>query len=172
MLNKNDIFYKHMRQVHMDFHMPEFPVDAIGSFDPREFVATLVKGKINMVALFAKCHFGNSFYNTRVGHKHAGLKHDFLMESATECAKHDIFTYAYYSLCTDVRAYREHENWRYVDARGSHSGVKGPWARLCPNTPYKEELVLPQLEEIVRDHIHRAVGLQRQPFQATGAIQG
>jgi hypothetical protein len=55
-----------MREVHMDFHMPEFPRDAIVNFDATAFVDHLERGRVNMVALFAKCHFGNSFYNTRV----------------------------------------------------------------------------------------------------------
>ena len=137
-----ELYYDHMRQVHMDFHMPEFPLNAIRNFDAKRFVDNLERGRINMVALFSKCHFGNSFYDTKAGHKHEGLEQDFLMEAASECRRRGIFTYAYYSLCTDVRAYREHENWRYIDRAGSDSGVKGPWARLCLNTPYKEELVL------------------------------
>lgn len=136
----------------MDFHMPEFPVHAIDSFNAKSFVDQLERGRINMVALFAKCHFGNSFYDTKAGHKHDGLPQDFLLETASECRKRGIFTYAYYSLCTDVRAYREHENWRWVGRDGEHSGVNGPWARLCLNTPYKDELVIPQLTEIIRDY--------------------
>ncbi|MFW5995254.1 MAG: beta-galactosidase trimerization domain-containing protein, partial [Spirochaetia bacterium] len=146
------VFFDHMRQVHMDFHMPEFPLRAIESFNAKEFVDSLERGNINMVALFTKCHFGNSFYDTRAGHKHSGLEEDFLMEAASECRRRGIFTYAYYSLCTDVRAYREHENWRWVGRDGQWSGVNGPWATLCLNTPYKEELVLPQLTEVIKDY--------------------
>lgn len=152
MVDKNSRFYRHMRQVHMDFHMPEFPVEAIRNFDARTFVDHLERGRINMVALFSKCHFGNSFYDTKVGHKHAGLAADFLMEAATECRRRGMFTYAYYSLCTDVHAYEEHDNWRAIDRNGAPSGIHGPWARLCLNTPYKEELVLPQLTEIIQDY--------------------
>ncbi len=152
MVDKNSRFYRHMRQVHMDFHMPEFPLEAIRNFDARAFVDHLERGRINMVALFSKCHFGNSFYDTKVGHKHAGLAADFLMEAATECRRRGIFTYAYYSLCTDVHAYEEHDNWRAIDRSGAPSGIHGPWARLCLNTPYKEELVLPQLTEIIQDY--------------------
>lgn len=149
MTRAGELYYTHMRQVHMDFHMPEFPLNAINNFDAKRFVDHLEKGRINMVALFSKCHFGNSFYDTKAGHKHEGLEQDFLMDAASECRKRGIFTYAYYSLCTDIRAYREHENWRYVDREGNYSGVNGPWGRLCLNTPYKEELVLPQLEEVI-----------------------
>lgn len=136
----------------MDFHMPEFPVHAIDNFNAKQFVDHLERGRINMVALFAKCHFGNSFYDTKAGHKHSGLQQDFLMEAAGECRRRGIFTYAYYSLCTDIHAYREHENWRWVGRDGAYSGVNGPWGMLCLNTPYKEELVLPQLTEIIRDY--------------------
>ena len=120
---KEEWLRTNIRQVHIDFHMPEFPVDAIKNFNAKEFVGHLVRGKVNMVNLFAKCHFGNSFYNTTVGHKHSGLENDFLMEAAGECRKHGIKTAAFYSLATDVRAYMEHPNWRYVDKDGEYIEV-------------------------------------------------
>jgi len=145
-------FLDHVRQVHMDFHMPEFPAEAIKRFNAKEFVAHLVRGKVNMVALFAKCHFGNSFYNTRVGHKHAGLEQDFLMEAAGECQRHGIRTLAYYSLCWDKRAWDENPDWRLRDSQGNTFGADRAWGILCMNTPYREELCLPQIEEIARDY--------------------
>ena len=148
-----------MRAVHMDFHMPEFPADAITNFNAKEFADHLERGKVNMVALFSKCHFGNSFYNTRVGHKHSGLPQDFLMEAATECRRRGMFVYAYYSLCTDIKAYREHENWRWLGRDGNPSGINGPWGRLCLNSPYKDELVVPQLTEVIRDYPVNALWL-------------
>ena len=149
---RGEWFKDHWRQVHMDFHMPEFPADAINNFDAKEFVAHLVRGKVNMVALFAKCHFGNSFYNTQVGHKHSGLENDFLMECAVECRKHDIRTIAYYSFCWDKRAWDENPSWRYVNSAGDTFGDGRPWGILCMNTPYRDELCLPQIEEIARDY--------------------
>ena len=143
-------FRDHYRQVHMDFHMPEFPGDAIKNFNAKKFVDELEYGKVNMVALFAKCHFGNSFYDTQIGHKHSGLLQDFLMETSTECRKRGIRTLAYYSLCVDKRAYDENPDWRYVDDEGkTHSGTFGS---VCMNTPYKDELAMPQLEEIIRNY--------------------
>jgi len=149
---KKEWLNTNIRQVHIDFHMPEFPRDAIKNFNAKKFVDQLVRGKVNMVALFAKCHFGNSFYDTKVGHKHTALKNDFLRETAEECRKHGIKTVAYYSLATDVRAYMEHPNWRYVDKDGEYVKVNGPWGLVCVNSPYREELALPQLEEVARDY--------------------
>ena len=149
---RGEWFSDHWRQVHMDFHMPEFPAQAINSFDAKAFVQHLVHGKVNMVALFAKCHFGNSFYNTSVGHKHSGLPQDFLMETATACREHDIRTIAYYSFCWDKRAWDENPDWRWVDAEGNTFGDERAWGILCMNTPYREELCLPQIEEIAREY--------------------
>ncbi len=152
-MNKtSEWFYGHMRQVHMDFHMPEFPARAVSSFDAKRFVEHLLHGKVNLVALFAKCHFGNSFYNTRVGHKHAGLPNDFLMEAAEECRRHGIATLAYYSLCADRRAYDRCPHWRKIRPDGTCEPLHGPWGSVCTNTSYREELALPQLEEIARGY--------------------
>ncbi|MFP4250591.1 MAG: alpha-L-fucosidase [Armatimonadota bacterium] len=151
-MSRADWFTDHMRQVHMDFHMPEFPREAIVNFDAEQFVGHLRRGKINMVALFAKCHFGNSFYDTQVGHKHSGLDQDFLYEAAAECRAHDIRTIAYYSLCCDRHVYDTHPHWRAIRKDGEPFPISGCWGRVCINTPYREELVLPQLEEIAEGY--------------------
>lgn len=145
-------FEDHQRQVHMDFHMPEFPPDAIRNFDAKRFVGQLVRGRVNMIALFSKCHFGNSFYNTTVGHKHAGLEADFLMETAAECRSQGIRTIAYFSFCWDKHAWDDNPAWRYVNAEGNTPGADRAWGILCMNTPYREESCLPQIDEIARDY--------------------
>lgn len=137
----------HFRQVHMDFHMPEFPANAIKRFNPVSFAENLVRGKVNMVALFAKCHFGNSFYNTKVGHKHSGLPNDFLMEAATECRKRGIKTLAYLSVSWDQRAFRDHPQWRFINEDGQEVADTPVTQRVCMNTGYRQEF-LGQVEEI------------------------
>lgn len=142
-------FADHIRQVHMDFHMPEFPRSAIKNFNAKDFVDNLERGKVNLVAIFSKGHFGNSFYNTQVGHKHSGLEQDFLMETATECRKRGIRTLAYYSMCWDKHAWDENPDWRHEDVDGEQHGDNRSWGGfVCPNSPYLDELALPQFEEI------------------------
>lgn len=145
-------FKKHMRQVHLDFHMPEFPREAIHNFDAKRMIDHIQRGRINMVALFAKCHFGNAFYDTEAGHKHTGLKEDYLAETSAECRKHGIAPLAYYSLCCDAWAYYNRPHWRQVDADGRDKAVTGVWHRVCINSPYREELALPQCEEIAANY--------------------
>lgn len=146
---KDNWFSSHIRQVHVDFHMPEFPYDAINDFDAESFVAEFVRAKVNVVGIFTKCHFGNAFYDNTVGHKHSGLKQDFFGEVLEEAHKHGIKVIAYYSLGTDAYAVEHNPDWYQIDKDGSKRGGKGTvWELPCINSPYREELVIPQLKEI------------------------
>ncbi|MBO9609275.1 MAG: family 10 glycosylhydrolase [Paenibacillaceae bacterium] len=138
-----------MRQVHVDFHMPEFPQDAIKRFDAQSFVGQFVRANVNVIGVFTKCHFGNAFYDNTVGHKHSGLEGDFFGEVLAEAKKHDIKVIAYYSLGTDARAVADNPDWYQIDEHGKTRGADGTvWELPCINSPYREELVLPQIKEI------------------------
>jgi len=133
------------RRVHMDFHTPEFLPEAVKRFNPERFVSCLVKGKVQAVNLFAKCHYGNSYYNTKIGHKHSGLKQDMLGRLVREGKRHKIYVIAYYSVCTDRYASTTHPDWQQVDIKGNPIKI-GPWLNVCLNSPYLEKLMLPQLK--------------------------
>lgn len=156
---------RHMRQVHMDFHTPEFPKQALKNLDAKQMIEALVYGKVNMVALFAKCHFGNAYYPTKVGHVHEALgDKDFLGEAISLCHEHNIAPLAYYSLGVDIHAYKEHPNWRVHKSPGEELKSEGIWTFVCINSPYKEELVIPQLEEVVEAYDVEALWIDI-PFQ-------
>ncbi len=149
----NHWFTSHIRQVHVDFHMPEFPQDAIKAFNAKEFVAEFVRAKVNVIGVFTKCHFGNAFYDNTVGHKHSGLKEDFFGEVLEEARKHGIKVIAYYSLGTDAYAVEHNPDWYQIDEKGQPRGGKGTvWELPCINSPYREELVLPQVREITEKY--------------------
>lgn len=148
---KENWFDSVYRRLHMDFHTPEFLPEAIKSFNPEKFVSCLVKGKIQAINLFAKCHYGNSYYNTKVGHKHSGLKQDMLEELLEKCHRHNIYVMAYYSVGTDWYASTRYPDWQQVDVEGKAIKI-GPWLNVCLNSPYTDKLMLPQLEEIVSNY--------------------
>lgn len=54
------------RQIHLDFHTPA-RVTVGDKFNPTEFFDTLEAAKVNSIAVFAKCHHGYSYFDTR-GH--------------------------------------------------------------------------------------------------------
>ncbi|WP_135553947.1 alpha-L-fucosidase [Paenibacillus cymbidii] len=146
-------FARHLRQVHVDFHMPEFPADAITRFDAREFVAEFVRAHVNVIGVFTKCHFGNAFYDNSVGHRHSGLKQDFFGEVLEEAHRHGIKVIAYYSLGTDAYAVEHNPDWYQIDENGEKRGGHGTvWELPCINSPYREELVIPQVKEITEKY--------------------
>ncbi|QTH44200.1 alpha-L-fucosidase [Cohnella sp. LGH] len=153
-MKKNDQWFReNIRQVHIDFHMPEFPRDAIHNFNAQEFVSEFVRAKANVIGVFTKCHFGNAFYDNAVGHRHSGLKEDFFGEVLAEAKKHDIKVIAYYSLGTDAHAVLNNPDWYQVDEFGKVRGSEGTvWELPCLNSPYREELVIPQVKEITEKY--------------------
>lgn len=145
--------FDRIRQVHIDFHMPEFPRNAVANFDAKQFVAELKHAHVNVIGAFTKCHFGNAFYNTAVGHKHRGLKGDFFGEVLEEAHQNDIKVIAYYSLATDEHAVKNNPDWYQVDENGQVRAGNGTvWNLPCINSPYREELVLPQIREITENY--------------------
>ena len=62
------------RQIHLDFHTA-LECGRLETDLTREiFVDTLQMGKVDTINIFAKCHHGYSYYPTRVGTMHPGLK--------------------------------------------------------------------------------------------------
>lgn len=150
---ENDWVWDNIRQVHVDFHMPEFPKEAIKHFDAKTFVSNFVEANVNVIGIFTKCHFGNAFYPTEVGHKHGGLVGDFFGEVLEEAHKHEIKVIAYYSLGTDAYAVQQNPDWYQIDVNGNVRGAAGTvWELPCINSPYREELVIPQIREITEKY--------------------
>ena len=135
--------------LHLDYHIPELSIPAFGRFDMAHYLEQLRRSDAEAVTLFAKDHFGNSFYPTRAGHRHRDLPCDLLGTAAAELRKAGKRVLAYYSLCWEKRAADLHPEWRQLDAENRPFGAEGPWGTVCVNSPYMEELVLPQLREIV-----------------------
>jgi hypothetical protein len=61
------------RQVHLDFHTSELITDVGKDFKAEEFAATLKAAHVNSINLFAKCHHGWAYYDTKVAHRHPHL---------------------------------------------------------------------------------------------------
>lgn len=146
-------FHENIRQIHIDFHMPEFPREAISRFNAEEAIAHIVRAKANVIGVFTKCHFGNAFYDNTVGHKHSGLQGDYFGEMLAEAKKHQIKVIAYYSLGTDAHAVSHNPDWYQIDEKGQVRGSAGTvWELPCLNSPYREELVIPQVKEITEKY--------------------
>jgi hypothetical protein len=138
------------RQIHLDFHTSELITDVGADWDAQAFLATLQQARVNSVNVFAKCHHGYAYYDTKIAVKHPALKVDLLGDMVRVCRPAGIAVNYYYSLVWDVLQSRKHPEWHAVGKDGSRIG--GPpgdaWPWLCLNTPYFD-LVLAENREIL-----------------------
>ncbi len=127
------------RQVHLDFHTSPLIEDICEEFDAHEFVRVLKSAHVNSITVFAKCHHGMSYYNTKVGVKHPHLKIDLLGEMVEACKKEGIRIVAYISVGWDNYIGERHPEWLQCDRDGRlmrPRPYEPGWYLLCMNTPY------------------------------------
>lgn len=149
----------HLRRLFFDMHLPDWTQkgqaggdqhelrDIATRFDPEHLIREFVRARINVAVIFAKCQYGNFYYNTRIGHKHTGLGDlDFLGEMLTHAKRAGIRVIAYYSNMWDTQAAREHPDWMAEEADGSYSYNRWPTMSLL--SPYRD-LVHDHLREIL-----------------------
>ena len=141
------------RQVHLDFHTSELIPDVGADFDAKEFASTLAKARVNSINVFAKCHHGYAYYDTKIAVRHPALKIDLLGEMIRGCRAEGIEVLYYYSLVWDVLQARTHPEWRMRTAGGAviggQPGAAWPW--LCMNSPYLDHVVK-ENEEILQKY--------------------
>ncbi len=132
------------RQIHLDFHTHEL-IPAIGSrFDPEEFAATLERARVDSINLFARCHHGWIYFDTRAfpERRHPQLTRNLLKEQIEACHARGIRAPIYTTIQWDHFTATRHPEWLVVDERGCPRGTPtfqaGFYRQLCLNTPYKD----------------------------------
>ncbi len=134
------------RQVHLDFHTSEHIKDVGADFDEKQFIGALKKGHVNSVTVFAMCHHGWCYYDTKVGRKHPHLKAELLPRMLAACKKAGIQAPVYITVGWNERSASEHPDWVRLDKSGHPQYMPPPgkpddprpwgWRTLCFNTPY------------------------------------
>lgn len=140
------------RQIHLDFHTSERVPDVGARFDPAEFARTLNDAAVDAIVLFAKCHHGWSYFDSKVGARHPNLSFDLLDQQVSACEAAGIRTTIYISVGWDERAARDHPGWRRILPDGGFEMMRGrnldaSWAYLCCNSPYLDYLCT-SIEEV------------------------
>lgn len=139
------------RKILVDYHTPEFIKNATKDFDAKEWIKLFKQSGANAGVFFSKCHHGNSYYNTKIGHKHDKLDGDMLADLVREARKEDMKIFVYYSVCWDKRAASSSPD--YVQRKSNGEAISYRiWDYLCLNSPYTDEIVIPQLEEIATNY--------------------
>jgi hypothetical protein len=149
-------WYSDLRQIHLDFHTPDF-VNVGEQFDPVAFFDTLEAAGVNSIAAFALCHHGNSYFDTTTGRRHPGLDFDLFGRMAEEAAKRPVQLLAYFSQNVNEVQAQLHPEWaaihpdgRPVNSQILQDGSELFWTWLCPNRGRLiEDFFLPQVQEVL-----------------------
>ena len=140
------------RQVHLDFHTSE-KIPGIGSaFSKSQFQEMLKRGHVNSITLFAKCHHGMSYHDTKIGLRHPGLDFELLPRQIEACREIDVKCPIYISAGWDEYSAYKHPAWIAVSREGKQFNPLQPgWKNLAFDTPYLSYLC-EQIEEVVDNY--------------------
>ena len=133
---------------HFDFHTPAY-VRVGEAVDFDNVAQSLAQARQDAVIFFAKCHFGFSYYPTKVGTPHPRLAEDIFGGLLKASRQQGLEVAAYISFGIDGAGGEERPEWRRVYADGS-TDPSGWFINVCPFTSYLDERVLPQIEELHR----------------------
>jgi hypothetical protein len=148
------------RQIHLDFHTGPAIGDVGRDFDAEVFAATMKRANVSSVTVFAKCHHGHLYFNTKHPARHPGLKPglDLLGEQVEALHREGIAAPIYISVQCDEFAANTHPEWIARTPDGKTVGgyptqtpyPQGQWQILDLSTPYQEYLVAQTAEVLAR----------------------
>ena len=151
-------FKKTYRGYLIDNHSPDAPIVTLENLDPEEYECFFEESHINHLMLYTKDHWGNSYYDTKIGKVHNGLKEDWIGKLVPILKKHNIEFNAYYCFEYDQYAPTAHPEWATVKKDGTPlvCGEENPdatarWGIPCYETGYRE-YVLGQLKEVITQY--------------------
>src|SRR5690554_246268 len=101
------------RMIHLDFHTGPLVPDVGVDFDPASFAQTFKNANVDSVTLFAMCHHGHLYYNTKHPARHPSLPNglDLLGEQIEALHKEGIRAPIYLSVQCNEYAADTHPEW-------------------------------------------------------------
>lgn len=143
------------RQVNLDFHTSE-KIEGIGEkFSRKQFQDALIKGHVDSVTLFAKCHHGWSYHPASENEMHPHLTFDLLGTQIDAAHNIGVKTPVYISAGLDEKEARRHPEWLVRNTDESTTWARDftepGYHRLCMASPYRQKLMR-QIEEVCRNY--------------------
>ena len=143
------------RQVHLDFHTSEKIPEIGAGFSKKQFQEMLIKGHVDSITLFSKCHHGWSYHPSKVNDMHPNLKFDLLGAQIEAAHEIGVKTPVYLSAGLDEKGAVAHPEWRFWHKeefdRGYIDFSRAGWHGVCLNSPYLEVL-LAQIKEVCENY--------------------
>lgn len=152
----SDLYRRTYRGYLIDHHSPDPPVVTLENLSASECEEFFQTAHINQLTLYCKDHWGNSYYDTVIGHKHDGLKNrDWVAEIVPVLRKNHIEFTAYYCFEYDDLAPRVHPEWSVITSDGKPlrcgmptNSSNAKWGIPCLRSGYRD-YALGQIKEIV-----------------------
>ncbi len=148
-----------MNCIHLDFHTSP-DIEGIGEhFDKEALTRTVKEASIDLMTVFAKCHHGYTYYPSKVGQMHPGLKFNLLKEQIEAIHAAGAKAPIYITVGWSKKDADEHPEWHHKDFKTGKTVTSAPigedidapledcaWITLCPAGGY-----LDYLKEITRE---------------------
>lgn len=146
----NTLYRNTFRRGLFDFHAGEAVPEV--ELNVADYIEAAAKAGVQTITFMTKDAFGNSYFNTRIGHKNIRLKGDLLAEVVEEARKHDIAIIAYYNvgLNSHVAAANPDYRQRTADQEPIVEAFDY-YDLLCMNSPYRD-YVYGQFKEIAENY--------------------
>ena len=148
------VFSLPWRQIHLDFHTSEQILDVGRDFDAKAFAKAVKAAHVNSMTVFAKCHHGMLYYNTKRAERHPGLRKNLNLLRGQVDALHaeGIRAPIYISVQCDEYAANTYPQWISQNKDGSHVGAKPldpGWQIMEMASPYVDFLAA-QTAEVLK----------------------
>lgn len=143
------------RTVSLDFHYPAWVTDLGAALDEHTASAQmeeLAAIGVEAVHVVARDRYGHALYPTNVpgGERHPHLVGDYLGTLVQAARRVGLRAVAYFNIGASEALNARHPDWRMRLLDGADdSPTDGP---ICMLSPYRSEIVLPQLAEIARTY--------------------
>ncbi|MFH1616071.1 MAG: alpha-amylase family protein [Planctomycetota bacterium] len=141
------------RAYQIDNHSPGPEIIDYSNFDPKYQLDIFKRACVDTIQVYAKDHWGYSYYPTRVGTIYPGLKHDVFGGLMNMAHKEGFKTMGYYCISFDCLA-GSNKAWSVKDYQGKALRFFDtppnytPWRLACFNTGYRD-YVMSQIKEMV-----------------------
>ena len=140
------------RMLHLDSHFYGFS-DVYNGFDAERAAKMYAEAGFQLVSFFAKCGGGYSYYPTKIGVRHPGCRADYTGELTSALKKRGVRCLHYVAVVCERESHKQHPEWVVNSDPSNWSRdivVKQESATMCFNSPYLDQIAIPQMKEIVQ----------------------
>lgn len=140
------------RMLHLDSHFAGFQ-DVYSGFDAEAAAQIYADAGFQMVSFFAKCGGGYSYYPTKIGIMHPTCRANYTGELTAELKKRGVRRLHYIAIACEREHHKKHPEW-VLNLQpltwSKDQVINQDSVSMCFNSPYVEEVAIPQMKEIVR----------------------